>query len=166
MCVLSLIYSYLALCRFCMVRISLLFASLCYFLIIRLMFYNILLMFVFCFVFLFSILCICVFPLSNFYTSLLTAATRWKPNCSKCHVMSYHIVSYHIIIISCHVISYHIYHNIYKGLHYFSSLPRNRVIKIGMRWSGFCRHEKETKFLQDNSWIISGKETPGRSRYR
>jgi len=60
--------------------VSLLFASLCYFLITRLMFLNILFMFVFCFLFLFSILCIlcvctvlcivspsiysCLFPLS------------------------------------------------------------------------------------------------------
>jgi hypothetical protein len=69
----------------------LLFASLCYFPITWLMFFNILLMFVF----MFSILCILcsrivlcivsafVLSLSYFCTSLPTTATGWKHNCSK-----------------------------------------------------------------------------------
>ena len=54
LCVLSLNYSCVAVCRFCAVRYtSLLFASLCYFLITPLMFYIILRMSVFYFVFVF-----------------------------------------------------------------------------------------------------------------
>jgi hypothetical protein len=52
MCVFSLIDSYVAVCMFCAVRcvcVSLLFASVCYWLITRFRFFNILFMFVFLF---------------------------------------------------------------------------------------------------------------------
>jgi hypothetical protein len=79
--------------------LPLLFASLCYFLITRLMFFNILVMFLFLFCMFFSILryprfCIVLYIFSFvysyllFFTSLLTAATGWKLNCSK--YISYH----------------------------------------------------------------------------
>ena len=48
-------------CRYCAVLFSLLFASLCYFLIIWLTFFNILLCMLSCFLCLFSILCILCF---------------------------------------------------------------------------------------------------------
>ena len=57
-CVLLMIYSYLTVFRYLQNVIWLLFASLCYFLVTRMLFINILCMFDFCFEFLFSILCI------------------------------------------------------------------------------------------------------------
>jgi len=59
--VLSLIYSYVA--DVCSVQyvLSLLFASVCYFLITRHTFLNILFILVFCFLFLFSVLCVLCF---------------------------------------------------------------------------------------------------------
>ena len=97
--------------------ISLLFDSLCYFLIISLMFFNILfyVCFLFCTffclvysVFLYSfciVLCIVapfVLSLSYFCTSLPTTIIGWKSNWSN----KYHIISYHII--SCHIMSFYI----------------------------------------------------------
>ena len=69
MCVLSLVYIYVAACWFCTVCCPLLFASTCHFLITRLMFLNILFMFVLYFVYsvffvlfcvLFHLVCIAV----------------------------------------------------------------------------------------------------------
>jgi hypothetical protein len=81
--------------------VSLLFPSLCYFLITRLPFFNILftfvfLLFIFVFSFMYSVFLYCfmfcvvlctvshsVLSVSYFCTSLPTAATGWKPNYSK-----------------------------------------------------------------------------------
>ena len=57
-CVLSLIYSYVAVCTFCAVCCVIIIASFCYFLITRLLLFNILFMLFACIVFLFSVLCI------------------------------------------------------------------------------------------------------------
>jgi len=101
-CVLSLIYGYVVVCRFCVVRrlviicFPLLFSNYSTYV------FNILFMFVFCFVCLLSILCILCFcivcvmflllyrALYYVYTGLLTTATRWKPNCSEeMYIISY-----------------------------------------------------------------------------
>ena len=60
MCVLSLIYIYVAVCMFRAVQyVVSLYASVCYFLTTRLMFYNIIFLFVFCFLFcVFVLLCV------------------------------------------------------------------------------------------------------------
>ena len=106
--------------------ISLLFASLCYILITRLMFHNIIFMFVFCFVFSFSVLCIlcfcfvfvlvcalflllcCLFPISvQFHRPLPPGGNPIAVNKYICityiiyHII-YHIISYVMSCISCH----------------------------------------------------------------
>ena len=95
-CVLSFTYSYVAVLCSVQYVVSLLFASLCYFLITRIMF-LISVYICFCIVFLFPILCIvcfcmvlCIFfsfcmqlSVSYLCTSFLTTnATGWRPNCS------------------------------------------------------------------------------------
>jgi len=94
MFVLSLIYVAVCTVRSVQYAVSLLFAPVCYLLITRLTFSNILCMFAFSFVFLFSILCIlclCIvlctvspFVYSwlfyHFCTNLPTAAAGWETN--------------------------------------------------------------------------------------
>jgi len=97
-----------------------LFASVCYYLITRLMFYYILFMSVslfcmfvfhfclFCAFYSFLLFCLLFFhfclSLSYFCTSLPNTTTGWKPNCNK------YIIQYHIIpnITSHYIITHHI----------------------------------------------------------
>jgi len=61
MCVLSLIYIYVAVCRLCAVRCLIIICFVCYLLITRLLFFNFFICLFSCFVYLFSILCILCF---------------------------------------------------------------------------------------------------------
>jgi len=62
-CVLSLIYSYVAVCKCCAVSYLIITGFTLLFLITRFMFYNILFMFAFCFLFFISIFVFCIFVL-------------------------------------------------------------------------------------------------------
>ena len=154
MCVLSPIYSHV---RSVYYVISLLFASLCYILITRLMFCNIIFMFVFCFVFLFSILCFrfllywFVYSFSfcavsaifvHVYRPLPPGGDRIAVN----KYITYHIVSYHIshhIYIIYHV-SYNIYHVSYISHHKTKlrgrtrTIPTERPPPVGEVSANFC----------------------------
>jgi hypothetical protein len=101
---LSLIYSYVAVCRFCIIScviiicFPLLFSNyltyvfnillMSVFLFCIFVFYFVYSVFLYCFVYNFSF-SIHSCPLSYFCTSLLTTSTGWRPNCSK--QISYHI---------------------------------------------------------------------------
>jgi len=99
MCVLSLIYSYVTVCRFCAVCCPII---ICFSVLFTnystMYFFNILCMFVICFEFfclfcefsVFVLLWYCFFfcmqlSLSYYCTSLLTVGTGWKPKCTKYH---------------------------------------------------------------------------------
>jgi hypothetical protein len=100
MFVLSLIYSYVAVCRFCVVRFAIIICLTSLFSNYSTYVFNIIFMFaflicLFVFYFVYSAFCIvlcivsptvysCLFPI--FCTSLPTSATGWKPNCSKYHI--------------------------------------------------------------------------------
>jgi hypothetical protein len=103
-CVLSLIYSYVAVCSFCAVSCVII---ICFPLIFSNYLICFLIFFIIVFYFMYSVFFIfCVYyfsfciqlSLSYYCTSLPTTATVWKPNCCKYHNTSYHIIiSYHII---------------------------------------------------------------------
>jgi hypothetical protein len=121
-CVLTLIYVYVAVCRFCAIRCA---NIICFYLLYSnysTHVFNILFMFVVLFSCFFSILCIlcfcivlcivsplaysCLFPIFvQVYRPLPPGGNPIAVN--KYHIISYHI-SYHHIIISYHIISYHI----------------------------------------------------------
>ena len=101
MCVVSLIYSYLAVCSLCAHAVSLLFASVCCVQFTRLMFFYILFVFVFCFLFLFFIsyiLCFCsvLCFVSPLVLSLSYFCTVYRPLPPAGHPIAVHII-YHFI---------------------------------------------------------------------
>jgi hypothetical protein len=188
----SLIYSYVAVCRFCAVcYLIICFSMLFYNYSTYVLQYSLYVCFLFCIFSILFILCfrivLCIvspfvpFPIfKQVYWLLLLGG---KPNAVNKHhiiyhtisyiisyrIISYHIISYHIIshrFTSRHVTSRHVIYHIvsciilyitYNWLHYFNSLSHKWEIKIRTRWAGCFTHGKETKFVQECSWIISGK---------
>ena len=102
----TLLIMYLYVCSVQYV-VSLLFASFCYIIIARLMFFNIPFMFVFCFVFLFSIFYILCFVLFRLFCCLFLIIVQvyrpLPPGGNTLAVNNYPIISY---LLSYHIISY------------------------------------------------------------
>jgi hypothetical protein len=94
MCVLSLIYSHVAVCRFCAVRCLIIFASLCYFLITRLVYFNIFyvvfLVFYVCFLFCVCVL-ICVLFLILFIAVSLLFLYKFTDHCRRVEIQTQYI---------------------------------------------------------------------------